>query len=319
MLALTCTTINEAIAGIINSRGKTLAKGIEELLQDPTLKKDLYEHPLIQGIGLQTSDKARLPSYINSNKFALALMDILTGKAPANDPDALKKGIEGLPNENTKKLLKAVLDNPRFATNQERLEAWYEQGMGRVSGWYKRTTQIRVYILAALITLVMNADALKMMRTLWNNPTMSAVLVEDAKARLEKGRPDAELQPMVTYDNPDDPTASNPTEIPARDVVTEEERKLLGQVAGWDGDWYGDWPGHERNGFWGWIGYLLTHRLLGWLITILAVSLGAPFWFDTLSKFMNVRNAGKPPEENADKPSAQTPAAPTGAAPAGAA
>jgi len=319
MLALTCTTINETIAGIINSRGKTLAKGIDALLQDPTLKKDLYEHPLIQGIQLQKGDKPRLPSYINSNKFALALMDILTGPASANDPEALKKGIDSLPNEKTKKLLRAVLDNPRFATNQERLEAWYEQGMGRVSGWYKRTTQIRVYVLAALVTLVMNADALKMIRTLWNNPTMSAVLVENAKARLEKGRPDTEVQPMVTYDNPDDPTASTPTEIPARDVVTDEERKLLGQVAGWDSDWYGDWPGHEKSGFWGWIGYLLTHRLLGWLITILAVSLGAPFWFDTLSKFMNVRNAGKPPEKNADKPSTEKPAAPTNAAPAGAA
>ena len=44
---------------------------------------------------------------------------------------------------------------------------------------------------------------------------------------------------------------------------------------------------------------------LGWLITALALTLGAPFWFDLLSKFINLRSAGKKPEINtddADKP-----------------
>ena len=36
-------------------------------------------------------------------------------------------------------------------------------------------------------------------------------------------------------------------------------------------------------------------KLMGLLLSALAVSLGAPFWFDTLSKFMNVRTAGKVP------------------------
>jgi hypothetical protein len=38
-------------------------------------------------------------------------------------------------------------------------------------------------------------------------------------------------------------------------------------------------------------------KLLGWVLTIAAVSLGAPFWFDTLSKFVNIRGAGTPPGE----------------------
>jgi hypothetical protein len=32
--------------------------------------------------------------------------------------------------------------------------------------------------------------------------------------------------------------------------------------------------------------------LLGWLITLLAVSLGAPFWFDVLTKVSNLRSSG---------------------------
>jgi hypothetical protein len=33
--------------------------------------------------------------------------------------------------------------------------------------------------------------------------------------------------------------------------------------------------------------------LFGWLITAIALSMGAPFWFDLLGKIMNVRNAAK--------------------------
>jgi len=304
LLALVCSTINESIAGILNSRGKTLEKGVVRLLQDGSLKTKVYAHPLIQG--LQRAGRTRLPSYISSNKFALALMDILTGDSAANDHAALVEGIKNVADPEARKVLTAVLQNPKFATDQERLEDWFEQGMSRVSGWYKRTAQVRVFVLAALVTVLMNADALKILRTLWSNPTLSAVVVESAKERLQKGRPDAENLPMVNYDNPNDPTASTPTEVPEKDVISPDERKLLGQVTGWQGDWYNDWPDHKDHGFWEWIAYLLKERLGGWVITILAVSLGAPFWFDTLSKFMNVRNAGKPPEKSSEKPPAQT-------------
>jgi hypothetical protein len=34
--------------------------------------------------------------------------------------------------------------------------------------------------------------------------------------------------------------------------------------------------------------------LFGWWISAIAISMGAPFWFDLLGRVMNVRNAGKP-------------------------
>jgi hypothetical protein len=40
---------------------------------------------------------------------------------------------------------------------------------------------------------------------------------------------------------------------------------------------------------------------LGLLITIFAVSLGAPFWFDLLQRFMQVRQAGISPREKGAK------------------
>ena len=38
--------------------------------------------------------------------------------------------------------------------------------------------------------------------------------------------------------------------------------------------------------------------IFGWLISAIAISMGAPFWFDLLGKVMNVRNAGKPLEKS---------------------
>ncbi len=42
---------------------------------------------------------------------------------------------------------------------------------------------------------------------------------------------------------------------------------------------------------------------LGWLITGMAISAGAPFWFDTLNKFMVVRSTVKPQEKSQNEPS----------------
>ena len=48
---------------------------------------------------------------------------------------------------------------------------------------------------------------------------------------------------------------------------------------------------------------LLLH-LFGWLLTVAAISVGAPFWFDTLSRFVNIRGSGKPPASDEPKPTA---------------
>jgi hypothetical protein len=50
--------------------------------------------------------------------------------------------------------------------------------------------------------------------------------------------------------------------------------------------------------------------LFGWSLTIVAVSMGAPFWFDFLNKVMNVRNAGKKTEKSETQPQKRAEPAP---------
>lgn len=41
----------------------------------------------------------------------------------------------------------------------------------------------------------------------------------------------------------------------------------------------------------------LKQATLGWLVTAIAIAMGAPFWFDLLGRLLNVRNAGAPPSD----------------------
>src|ERR1051325_6016070 len=86
-LALTCTAINEVIAGWLDRRSKNLVMGIRNLLQDPTERSNksrrdaqdglvgkFYSHPLIKAL----EEKGARPSYIPSRTFALTLLDTVT-------------------------------------------------------------------------------------------------------------------------------------------------------------------------------------------------------------------------------------------------
>jgi hypothetical protein len=47
---------------------------------------------------------------------------------------------------------------------------------------------------------------------------------------------------------------------------------------------------------------LFWTKILGILLTAIAASLGAPFWFDLLNRFVSIRSTGKAPEERPKGP-----------------
>jgi hypothetical protein len=49
-------------------------------------------------------------------------------------------------------------------------------------------------------------------------------------------------------------------------------------------------------------GWKLLAKLIGLLMTALAISMGAPFWFDTLNKVISIRAAGRSPAERPKSP-----------------
>ena len=77
----------------------------------------------------------------------------------------------------------------------------------------------------------------------------------------------------------------------------------LGLPIGWTDE---EWPGlHFWEGkafFSRWYPPFRSH-LFGWLLTALAISLGAPFWFDMLNKLIVVRSTVKPKEKSPEEKS----------------
>jgi hypothetical protein len=290
LLSIMCTAGNEWVAALTRRRGETLRRGLAQLLGDQPIQgaqapdaliRAFYDHPLIKSM---MHDKNH-PTYLAPRNFSATLTDIITGAQQGqlafND---ILAAANALPDGEVKGSLLALLrrsdgdlDKARFA-----IEGWFNDAMDRVSGWYKRRTQIWTIVIAAVLTLVANADTIQIARKLWTDPVLRAAVVEEAKARAQKPRPTV----SVEYKDEDDPT--NPTVTRNEgNQISDKERDLLGQLVGWRSGWRENWS---------WL------TPLGWLLTILAISMGAPFWFDMLNKVMNVRFAGKSPDEKAKTP-----------------
>jgi hypothetical protein len=158
------------------------------------------------------------------------------------------------------------------------VETWFELTMDRVSGWYKRRSQITLIVIAVIVTLLANADALQVGRALWNDDAVRASVVAQAQQAVNKGT----ATPDVGKG------ASGAAETLSQQVA---DVKGLELPLGWSTD-----PKDPRwfDSFWGAVG-----KVLGLIATTLALTLGAPFWFDLLGRVSRLRTTGKPEREGA--------------------
>jgi hypothetical protein len=86
--------------------------------------------------------------------------------------------------------------------------------------------------------------------------------------------------------------------------LNKHQLEALNLPIGWGSvdDVQRKWPGSNFTRPGGWFDQTRWH-LLGWLLTALAISLGAPFWFDLLNKFIVIRSAVKPHEKSPEEES----------------
>ncbi|RDC62666.1 hypothetical protein [Adhaeribacter pallidiroseus] len=317
LLSFICSAISEIIEGIIKKRGADLHRGICELIQanpDNKLLEKIYAHPLISSLyrgRYQVNSKKNLPSYIPANNFALALLDIIlpasatqvsgaaggAALADANTPETkdqplqlLRKALlnyAGLPAQQG---ILALIDAAEGDINKARqnIELWYNSSMDRVAGWYKRRVQMILLGLGFALAAGMNADTIALFKSLMNSPALRNSLVSASAEYAKMSYAEAQQS------NPQDRLNANLTKI--------NELRL---PMGWD--WEQTTPSGVvisnaklaiPDNFSGWLS-----KVAGWLITGLAVSLGAPFWFDLLNKMMVIRSTVKPREKSREEAS----------------
>jgi hypothetical protein len=239
-------------------------------------------------------DAMHLASYVSALAFARSLLDLLVpGGAGRTTTVALEDHIGRLPaSVPARDALLALLRDAGddVATFRRAVEQWYDEQMGRVSGWYKRWAQGRLLIAGTVLAVVMNVDSIAIARALYQDePVRKAVVAQAVSAQ---GCPDLGADPQACLSNQRDVLSKLSLPLGWNVAATTTECRRAGQGAAC-------WPGQlwKAVGGAGFGGILL--KLLGWLLTAAAVSFGAPFWFDSLSKLGSLRTAGRRPGENA--------------------
>jgi hypothetical protein len=301
LLSLGVTWITEGIARWTNKRAKTLEKGLTGLLGSQTFAAELFNHPLVQ-TDVKPAGGKKDPSYVSSRNFALALVSLLKekGKDAGGEGDTIaqvRKGVavaggaeDGVAVKRTPMgvQLDALLDeigiDGDLAAFRKSTEKWFDDAMDRVSGWYTRWAKKITLIVAIAIAIGLNASALRIADRLIDDPTVRAAVVAGAEKSADGGK--------------DEPKASGE----ATQTAVEELKSLQVPIL-WPKD---NLPVQHLTLEWRTLSELAL-TLIGWAITAFAISLGAPFWFDALSKISRVRSTGKKPEPSGVDPE---PAAP---------
>jgi len=290
-------------------------------------KRDRYQ---VQGL-LTNKDSAHLPSYIPARNFALALMDVFLpaaqnsnsgtagATAPAPKPAAPGGTALSPPQANPLQALRDAISSNTVATPavkgallslvdaagndankaRENIEKWFDSSMDRVSGLYKRRSQVIILFLGLVVTVFANADTIAISKSLANDPSIRQSLVaaaqEYAKANpvpTPGGAPAPAPSPDPT--SPHKACQKDANSPECRVAMNLDQLKEFGLPIGWDRSNEKVVPRDIPS----W-----ALKFLGWLVTAAAISLGAPFWFDLLNKFMIVRSTVKPHEKSKEEKS----------------
>jgi hypothetical protein len=230
-----------------------------------------------------------LPSYISSTSFSAAIIDLLVPNAAGQTTMAqVQDGIDALPEwmPTLKQSLQTLAANAGedidlFRTS---VENWYDDHMSRVSGWYKRHVAKITIVVGTTLILLLNINTLTIGRTLWNNS-----VVRTAVSTVAANTTSCQNQSQ-------------------RDCLAGLQKQLsdaaqAGLPIGWGTvpdcaapktscNWLDQRGIFSRHGGSGWEIALV---LIGFLITIIALTPGARFWFDILGKLGSLRTTGPKP------------------------
>ena len=230
-----------------------------------------------------------LPSYISAQSFSAAIIDLLVPNAAGQTTMAqVHDGINTLPGwmPALKESLQTLAANAGddidlFRTS---VENWYDDHMSRVSGWYKRHVAKITIVVGAILILLLNINTLTIGRTLWNNSVVRTAVSsvaakttscqnqsqQDCLAGLQK-----QLSAAAQAGLPIGWATVPDCAAPKTSCNWLDQRGIL-----------------SRHGGSGWEIVLV---LIGFLITIIALTPGARFWFDILGKLGSLRTTGPKP------------------------
>lgn len=299
LLSLACSAVQEIISSILRLRPKVLNQWIRDTFSKGNIGEAILKHKLIDGL----TAKGRMAAYIPSDKFSRVLLDIIHHKQFGDKPytiDSLRQAIAAtnlLDEDFKRSLLQSIAEASGEITKvRHEVQAWFDQAMERVSGTYKKKTQTIILCISLVLTGLLNADTIELARYLYENPAVRESIAD----RAEEIAHDSTYREAVNkikqvqqdtlhpWQNADEAIASiNKNVADLKSIKAELDATKL--PLGWE----------NKPGSW-------VIKILGLLFTALAVSLGAPFWFDMLNKLVNLRSVGKKPAATKPEPEQQS-------------
>ena len=319
ILALMVTAVTEVVASLRNLRAKVLDLAIRQMLDRPgqrTVTDKFYAHDRI----LALSEGVRKPAYIPSKTFAEVVMDLTK-----TEVDAKKVPLLAGPPPDQEEI------EERFLDTMNRASGWYKRKAAAISGVLAAVIVVlanadtlaiahRLWtapaVRAAVVTQAERRVAMGRPRGLvdanYANPE-DPVPAEDDDSAEEQDEPDgltaedrAVLDSLLGWTNDfkafngahcellqkerdeacrergDERACGEALQRVSVDKRCEVLQGALVPTAVFPSD------AVMTSALFP----IVFGHLVGWLLSIAAVSLGAPFWFDTLSRFINLRGSG---------------------------
>lgn len=293
LLSIIASHVLEVAAAFTAKRATLLEKAILKMVGDPGLYQKFVSHPLIEtisyqpaklfGVSLARYAKPR-PTYIASPLFTRVLLVAVAEmhNLPSTDVTAI---VACLPTDSAlRQKLSAIILGIEHdsAACVSAVEQWYDGTMDRVNGVYKRHTQTWLIALGMVLAVVFNANLFLVTQRLWTS--------KDAR--------DAVTATAQMYSCKGDQPCALPNYNQARaDIQSNLSAELpLGYDWKYVRDYWKAGADLKGEGATAVAGHW-AFNFIGWLLTAVAVSLGAPFWFDLLNKLVNLRMAGLKPDK----------------------
>ena len=149
-----------------------------------------------------------------------------------------------------------------------------------MAGWYKRWARVVLGVVGFLVAVAVNVDTVQVAHSLYVDAPLQQAVVATANAgTLCQGETDPGNARCAWT------TSWAPCAWPA-------SRSAIQAVAG---EWRACWSWSNTAARSGWD---YPRKLAGWLLTAFAVSFGATFWFEALSKLGSLHNTGTKPSSS---------------------
>jgi hypothetical protein len=211
------------------------------------------------------------------------MLDLVNQKKGTYSLDSLKDSIgeSDLPDDFKRKLLQSIAEAKNGLEDVRRdIEVWFNDSMERISGTYKKKAQKILVIISLAVVSLLNVDSIQIIQYLYNHPAESEALAN----RIEESIQD--LDPSENKTSEDSLSQEEKIDLKINELKgIQASLESTNVPLGWQ---EGDGKFSLGEGF---------RKILGLLFSAVAGIVGAPFWFQTLNKLVNLRGSGSKPKD----------------------